>query len=296
MPRIVKPEGSPESKIAFVGEAPGGQEERLGRPFVGPSGQLLDECLQSVGISRKDCYLTNVVKERPPNNDISSFIDISKSKPKITEAGQAYLDSFLAEVKELKANVIVPLGNVPLWALTGGLKLVTKRHGSILGAIDGRKIIPTIHPAAALREYLFKYYIQHDLRRIRREAEFPEIKLTEYKLLIKPTFEEAMKFLDDIMIPVLKDHIKIVIDGPDLEVLNGEISCVSIGYEGNTISIPFTDEHGDYFSPEQEVLVWRMLAELLECSYILKTGQNLSFDATFLHNKYGIVVSPMFDT
>jgi uracil-DNA glycosylase family 4 len=293
MAHILRPDGPTTAKIAFVGEAPGGQEERLGRPFVGPSGQLLDECLSQVGIRRKDCYLTNVVKERPANNDIRSFIDLSKNKPKITEEGQRYIDSFLLEMKGISANVIVPLGNVPLWCLTGS-KNITKRHGSILRANDGRKIIPSIHPAAALREYLFKYYIQADLRRIRREAEFPDIRLTNYHLNVGPTFSEVFEFLNNILIDNLIEGAKQIT--VDIEVLNYEISCISIGTDQLTMSIPFTNEQGDYFTPEQEVQVWKFLTEILERPTILKLGQNLSFDATFLHTKYGIRVSPMADT
>ena len=288
MPIIVKPEGNPDSKICLIGEAPGGQEERLGRPFVGPAGQLLDECLRAAGISRKDCYLTNVVKVRPHNNDITTFIDLSKSKPQITMDGQQWIDSFLAEIEEINANVLVPLGNVPLWALTG-LKAITKRHGSILRSHTGRKVIPTIHPAAALREYLFKYYINHDLKRIRRECESPEIRITERKLLLSPTFGEVIDWLNTLWLNCTQITV-------DLEVLNGEISCLSIGNEEASMSIPFTHEQGDYFDPEQETIIWQDLTKLLESPDIEKLGQNLCFDSTFLHSKYGIRVSPMQDT
>lgn len=288
MARLIRPEGSITSKIAFIGEAPGGQEERLGRPFVGPAGQLLDECLQAVSLRRKDCYFTNVVKERPPNNDISCFIDLKRSQPRITEEGQIYIDSFLSEIEELEANVLVPLGNVALWALTG-LRLIGKRHGSILQAHSGRKVIPTIHPAAALREYIFKHYIIHDLRRIRRESEFPEIRLKDYRVALAPTFEEVIAYLHQLLTCSM-------VNGPDLEVLNRKVSCVSIGYGILTMSIPFTSEEGDYFTPEQEAEVWSLLTELLENPDIAKVGQNLSFDASFLHNEYGIRVCNMHDT
>lgn len=287
MATIVKPEGNPDSKICLIGEAPGGQEERLGRPFVGPSGQLLDECLRAAGISRKDCYLTNVVKVRPSNNDITTFIDLTRSKPQITMDGQAWIDSFLAEIEEIKANVLVPLGNVPLWALTG-LKAITKRHGSILRSYTGRKVIPTIHPAAALREYLFKYYINHDLKRIRRECEFSEIRITERRLLLSPTYREVLNWLFE-----LSKCQRITVD---LEVLNGEISCLSVGNEEACMSIPFTYELGDFFDPEQETAIWERLTYLLEHPEIEKLGQNLCFDSTFLHSKYGICVGPMHDT
>lgn len=287
MSRKVKPEGDPHSLIAFIGEAPGGQEERLGRPFVGPSGQLLDECLRTVGINRRDCYLTNVVKERPPNNDISYFIALGKGAPIISPEGKQYLDEFLIEVDTLSANVLVPLGNVPLWALTG-LKNITKRHGSILSTAKGRKVIPTIHTAAALREYSFKYYIQNDLRRIKYQSQFPEIRLRDYRILVAPTYQQVCSHLQEI----LSSSRMIAVD---IEVLNYEVSCISIG-NPFVVSIPFTNEEGDYFTVEQETEIWKLLTEILEHPDITKLGQNLAFDGTFLFQKYGIRMSPLADT
>lgn len=286
MSRIVKQEGPPEAKIVFVGEAPGSQEERIGRPFVGPSGIFFDECLRTAGINRRECYITNVVKVKPPNNDISYYIDLSKAIPKITSEGQKWLDEFHNEIKYLFPNVIVPLGNVPLWALTG-LKMITKRRGSILQSDGGVKVIPTIHPAAALREYMYKYAIIGDLRRIKKESEFPEIILKDYQLITAPTYSEVMSHLMSIM-----GQKRCTLD---IETLGKEISCIGIGHPFKTMSIPFCSEEGPYFTEQEEADIWGLIAEICQDRSILKVGQNLAFDSTFLFMKYGIIVSPIDD-
>ena len=72
-PIIVQAEGNPNAKTWIIGEAPGEQEERLGRPFIGGSGKVLDSCLQEVGIKRSETYIDNVIQRRPPKNDFSIF-------------------------------------------------------------------------------------------------------------------------------------------------------------------------------------------------------------------------------
>src|SRR3989338_1539013 len=74
-------EGNPKADIMFIGEAPGEQEDKQGRPFVGQSGKFLDELLQSIGLKREDVYISNVVKYRPPNNRDPSDEEKEQCKP-----------------------------------------------------------------------------------------------------------------------------------------------------------------------------------------------------------------------
>ncbi|KKM73699.1 hypothetical protein LCGC14_1407920, partial [marine sediment metagenome] len=83
--RQIPGDGHKNCFIAFVGEAPGAGEDRVGKPFVGPAGKLFTELLTETGIIRTQCYITNVIKERPPNNDEKVFIDISKKTPIVTD-------------------------------------------------------------------------------------------------------------------------------------------------------------------------------------------------------------------
>src|SRR5271166_5075728 len=134
-------DGPTNASILIVGEAPGADEERLGKPFVGTSGQELDRMLGEAGISRAECRVTNVCRIRPPNNDISKFI--AKSKKEITHAHTQMGDRWCTkpimdgvcllrqEVKLVKPNIIIALGNLSLLALTERWG-ITKWRGSML--------------------------------------------------------------------------------------------------------------------------------------------------------------------
>ncbi len=286
--RLVPPEGPRTAQIAFIGEAPGSLEERQLRPFVGQAGQLLDQLLAQAGIIRSECYLTNVVKERPHNNDISTFINLSRKEPRITKAGQAYIDALLDELKDIEANVLVPLGNVPLWVLTGE-KGITKRRGSMLTGLDGRKVIPVIHPAAALRQYLFRFPIAHDLQLIKGEAKSAKIELPKRNLIIRPEYIQVLAYLNACL-----QSFRVAFD---IETTNLEVNCISFARTpDDAISIPFAEKGKHYFTEDEEMTIWLLIAQILESPAIMKVAQNGVFDASFLFRKYGIRTWPIEDT
>ena len=291
-------EGPLDAKICFIGEAPGVQEVSHQRPFVGPAGHLFDNLLSRSGIVRAECRIENVVQERPPNNDIWHFIDLRKAEPIITEEGQKYLSSFYQRIDNCKANVLVPLGNVPLWALTG-LKAITKRRGSILSAdfllrndhtpdTKGRKVIPTIHPSAALRQYLYRHYIAHDLKRALRESETPDINLMQRTLILDPTFNDIINY-----IKYCHDYPSV---GFDIEVTREEVSHISLApMADHAMCIPLF-EGRENFNPHQEAAIWLELAKLLQNPKVKKISHNMAFDASFVYQKYGIRTRPIDDT
>jgi len=147
--RAVPGEGSPTSAVIFVGEAPGGAEDRLGRPFVGPAGQLLNELLTTIGLRRAEVYITNVVKCRPPGNRDPLLAEI--------EACQDYL---LAQVATIMPRVICPLGRFALATMLSDSLSISRVHGTSYRR-EGMLYMPLYHPAAALhneqiREPLFE--------------------------------------------------------------------------------------------------------------------------------------------
>jgi DNA polymerase-1 len=288
--RLVYPDGDKYSKVALIGEAPGQQEEKLGRGFIGPSGQLLFRLLASnANMSRADCYVTNVIKERPVGNDISTFIVFRGGRAYPTREYMAYEEDFYKELEDVHANVYVAVGNVALYALTRKIG-VSKQRGSILPDWrHGKKVIPIIHPAAAMRQYTFTHTISLDIKRIAEECEFPEIRLPARNLRIQPTFSEAMAYLDSC-----RQCFTVAFD---IEVMREEVSCISFATSPyDVICIPFVTGMQDYFTPEQEGEIWRKIAAILEDKTIVKVGQNIVFDSTFLFRKYGIKCHPVEDT
>ena len=283
-------EGPTRCQIALVGEAPGAEEERERRPFVGPAGQLLNRILQQIGLPRGELYIDNVFQERPKNNDVKPWLDTSK---RYTVESAKYLESLEALKERLNhctANVIVALGNTPLYTLTGK-KAITKRRGSILEStlLPGRKIIPTIHPSAALHQYMDIHLIAHDLRRVIEQALFPEVKLLERFLTLLPSYAQVLDYIRRCR---EEDAVAF-----DIEVMRREVSHLSLAIDAtDAMTIPFMVNGENYFTPPQEAAVWQALAFLLEDEKVAKVGQNLAFDSTFLYRRFGIHVRPMHDT
>lgn len=126
---LVNGEGPPHASIFICGEAPGEEESRQGRPFVGPSGYELDRMLGEAGISRAECYVTNVARERPPNNDVTTWI--AQSKKEVTVYHKQFREKWvlppiaegirllIVEIEAVAPNVVIALGGTSLWVLTG---------------------------------------------------------------------------------------------------------------------------------------------------------------------------------
>lgn len=293
----VPPEGNPKTcKWALVGEQPGKTEILRGKPFIGPAGNELNNALTGAGLNRQQGYLTYVVKDL--DKPLEHYF---RAKPRgemiQTEAGHAYFDALIDEVRALNCNVIVACGNVALWALTQHSG-VTKWRGSVLRCIfdDSKMVVPCIHPATIIppkRVFLNKHLLLFDLRRVRRivNGEYTPL---ERNIKINPTFAEAEAYLLWLEEQCLAGH---PILAYDIEIYNMQVSCISLAHDlRNAMSIPFINSRGDHFTPEQEVRIWELIARLLENPKIPKIGQNLVFDAHFLLRRYGIRAKNLNDT
>ena len=137
----------------FIGEGPGFNEDRQGRPFVGAAGQYLDELLLSIGLKREDVFITNMVKCRPPNN--------RDPFPGEIAACSGYLDS---QIEAVRPAVIVPLGRHALarWFPRDSISKVRARPR----VFDGITIFPLYHPAAALHNSALRATIEADFAKL----------------------------------------------------------------------------------------------------------------------------------
>jgi DNA polymerase len=136
--QVVFGQGDPHADLMFVGEAPGFHEDRQGVPFVGPSGQLLNRLLEGIGLRRQDVYIANVVKSRPPNNRDPQPDEIAACRP--------WLD---AQIRLVDPKVVVTLGNFAAKTLLETTTGITRLRGRTY-PFQGRVLLPTFHPAAAL--------------------------------------------------------------------------------------------------------------------------------------------------
>ena len=146
-------EGSPTAELMFIGEGPGFHEDRQGRPFVGPAGQLLEGLLASIGTTRDQVFIANMVKCRPPDN--------RDPQPAEITACSKYLDR---QIELVNPKIIVTLGRFSLGRFFPG-ESITRARGR-LRQKDGRLIFPVMHPAAALRRPELRSTMVEDFRAI----------------------------------------------------------------------------------------------------------------------------------
>lgn len=144
-------EGSPTAELLFIGEGPGFQEDRQGRPFVGPAGKFLEELLSSIGLRREQVFIANMVKCRPPEN--------RDPQPAEIAACGKYLDR---QIELINPKLVVTLGRFSLGRFFPG-ESITRARGRVREK-DGRKIYPIMHPAAALHRQENRSIIEEDFK------------------------------------------------------------------------------------------------------------------------------------
>lgn len=144
---LVFGEGAADANVVLVGEQPGDKEDLAGRPFIGPAGRFLDDCLEEANIDRTRCYVTNAVKH-------FKFTARGKrrihSKPNVGEI-RACAWWLSAELRLIQPSLVVALGATALHALLGKDAKVTRDRGRVLSAQDLPPVLVTIHPSALLR-------------------------------------------------------------------------------------------------------------------------------------------------
>jgi len=153
---LVFGEGSARARLVFVGEAPGEEEDRQGRPFVGRAGQLLTKIINAMGLERDEVYICNILKCRPPDNRNPAPEEI------------VHCTRFLAEQLELlKPKVICTLGLFATQFLLKSTEPIGRLRGRLFD-YEGAKLLPTYHPAALLRNPGLKAVVWEDVQLLRK--------------------------------------------------------------------------------------------------------------------------------
>lgn len=164
--RIVFGEGKEQPSLMMIGEAPGGEEEQQGRPFVGKAGKNLSAFLEVVGLKREEIYISNVVKIRPTKNSPKTGKPVNR--PPSAEEIAFFLPFLQEEIVAADPKVIVTLGNVPLRAVTGDKKAVIgEYHGKPHPLPDGRIVFALYHPAAVIYNRALQEVYDADLVTLR---------------------------------------------------------------------------------------------------------------------------------
>jgi DNA polymerase len=146
--------GKAEAKVVVIGESPGPPDAEFGEPFRGPVGELLEKILTSIGLSRRNCYLTNVVKFISQGDELT---------PEILQFFTPFLHR---EIVAIKPQVIISLGNTPTKALLNTKKPISQVRGEFHD-FQGAKLMPTFNPAYLLRDASKKREVWEDMKKVR---------------------------------------------------------------------------------------------------------------------------------
>ncbi len=151
---LVFGEGDPAARLVFVGEGPGFEEDRSGRPFVGAAGELLERIIQAMKLCRAQVYICNIVKCRPPGNRNPEAEEIAACRP--------FLER---QLNVLHPDVICALGNVAAHSLLGTTAPISRLRGRFYD-FRGIRVMPTFHPAYLLRNPDDKRAVWEDMKKI----------------------------------------------------------------------------------------------------------------------------------
>ncbi len=153
---VVPGEGNPKAQVVFIGEAPGQQENKQGRPFVGRAGKYLDELLLSIGWQRSDIFITNIVKDQPPGN-----------RDPLPEEKKICTDLYLTkQIEAIKPKVIVTLGRHASAYFLPDIGGISQIHGRVYRRKNGIIYFPLYHPAAALYNSQMKKTLEADFNKL----------------------------------------------------------------------------------------------------------------------------------
>lgn len=274
MPNYVAGVGPFEPDLMVIGEAPGKLENERGIPFVGPSGEILSDCLIKAGTTRSEVYITNVCKYQPPFNDLEKLhligVDLDQQAEELWEN----------EIRKFRPKTILAVGDTALKYVCGYEGILNYR-GSILYAKDGvTKVIPTIHPAALFNrgdtgglEYTYLKLIEADIIRAVEESKTRILSLPDRQLdvchssLDLHRFFEYYKRLDKASV--------------DIESINCVPVCVGFAFtKSHAISIPFLKSAGRHKFTDMGDLeldeCWRLIDRELRRNRLI--GQNFKYD------------------
>ncbi len=314
--------------ILLLGEAWGEHEHRISRAFVGASGIELLRMLDEAGIIELtatdldfirrffremdpaliDCvwnlhpelHRTNVFNLRPPGNDIlailggkanaiSGYPALSKGKFVPTRYIPE-LNRLADEVVACDPNLIIALGNTPLWSLLGRTGVGKLRGTTALSThtVEGYKVLATYHPAAVLRQWELRPVTVADFMKAKRESEHAEIIRPRREIWIEPSITDILEFRSRYI-----TGCRIL--STDIETAGSSITCIGFAPTSDlSIVIPFVDPRrkGKSYWPDAatEQAVWRIVRDILEDRTIPKLFQNGMYDVAFIWRTTGIKV------
>jgi uracil-DNA glycosylase len=312
--------------IVLLGEAQGVNEAAIGAGFVGASGIELLAQLNESGILQltsvdsdyirnfynagdprqldmvwrlhPEVHRLNVFNLHPPGNNIEALCGPKETRlpgyPALIKGKhvraefQPHLTKLAEDVNALDPNLVIALGNTPLWALCG-LTGISKLRGTTrlsTHTVADFKVLPTYHPAAVLRQWELRAVAIIDLTKAHRESTFPDLRRPEREIWIEPTISDVRNFYANHIIgcPLLS---------VDIETAGNSITCIGFAPRPEiAIVVPFLDprrkDRSYWTSPGDERAAWQIVREILHDRGIPKVFQNGLYDIAFLWRSMGL--------
>lgn len=285
-----------DKTLLLLGEAPGEQEEKEGKPFVGASGELLNDLLLISGFKREEFHVTNVFSKRPPANDLKAWtctktdlkkLGLTSSLPALSKRflhpdHEPELHRLREELRSLNPSLIICLGGTALWAITGDAR-ITQNRGVLWTTDTGAECIATYHPAAILRAWDLRPLAWADLRKARKSLDGRLDPPVKRHLYINPS-EEELEYVYQAFAAQPTDLL-----GVDIETAPGcdQITTISFATPTLAICIPLWDKYTlpalshFYGGASSEALGWRWIIRFAELANP-KVLQNGLYDMQYL--------------
>jgi uracil-DNA glycosylase len=300
-----------DCKIAFVFDFPTTDEQRLGEIMVGSTGKMFHKMCEILELNVENCLLTHALAQKPAQENPAHFFMNKKNYSKFSKENkwrskypvngfgflkpeyEGELERLQNELNACAPNIIIAMGSLALWALTGLDKIGTYR-GTILKSdlTGGTKVMPTFSPSAVIRNFDFRPIVLADIKKAVEESNTPEIKIKERELWIEPTIEDLQSFEESF----IKENNE---DEPlsfDIETAGGFITCIGFAPNDSTaLVIPFKDKRNvlqNYWTDvAHEQQAWAWIKRILENDKITKVAQNQTYDVSWLEYKHNIKVA-----
>ena len=316
--RVVPPESHASATIAVVGEAPGEQEEKIGKPLVGPSGNEFMKAARGAGLRRNDFHITSAILCRPPNNELKKLLakisKWNKGEAKASKDEGRTANLMKTPLECCKPRLDNEIGGFDNFLTLGGTgtRAVSGVQGSILALRGGlmeldrppngapMRVMPTLHPSFVLRQQKWAHVLRNDVakaaRWFRGDAEWVPPKVT-----YNPGPDTLRAFLSD---PDRIYTFDIETDG--IECLTAHIRCIAIGDANEVMVIGFRsnsqpkDKEGlflDFYDSTTAFVIGTILGQFFEDETITKAGHNAGYyDRLVLQNQMGVDPKPVLDT
>ena len=287
---IVKTSGPSDSKMFFLGEAPGEIEEQTGLPFqnLHGAGKVFNQILSQNGINRREVRIRNVALSRPKANNMKEFFYDSKCtipKPELVE----WVESLREELLENKPNVIVAMGSYALWALTG-MRKISEVRGYVVEStlIPGLKVVPTYHPQAVNYEWKLFPITVFDVRKAKFHATDPAIPKDKTQYVAPASFEMFMDYLETIRRKKARFAFDIEAHiGTAYPYLLGVADSAHFG-----MSFYNMQHSKPTISVEQEAQLWFKMGQVgKECESIM---HNASYDKAVMWHHHGVLFENVY--